>query len=152
MSNRLPILAATIKQAHSESLAAATTAVAKALEAGHALAEAKELVPHGGWLSFLDDAGIHERTAQRYMTLAQSDMKSDTVSDLGGITPALRFLRLRAAGVEKLKEAAAFVAVGDFDALAATEEPVMAILNEILSLFPPEQVDAARAARAGGAA
>ena len=100
MSNRLPVLVLDIKKALAESIAATTTAVVKALEVGHALVEAKGLVPHGGWLP-LPRLPVHERTAQRYMLVAESNLESDTVSDLGGITSALRLLRLRAAGVQK---------------------------------------------------
>ena len=92
MSNRLPTLAAEIQTAHAAAQAAEITAAERALEAGRALIEAKSLVQHGEWLSFLKDAGIPERTAQRYLALASSGLKSDTVSDLGGIKSALAFL------------------------------------------------------------
>lgn len=106
MSNRLPVLAADIRRAHNAAQTAATLAAGKAIEAGHALAEAKALVGHGGWLHFIADAGVPERTAQRYMTLARSGLKSDTVSDLGGITGALRLIRLRQRGIDLLNKAA----------------------------------------------
>jgi hypothetical protein len=55
------------------------------------LIEAKADCRHGEWLPFLNRAGVPERKAQRLMTLARSEMKSDAVSDLGGIKPALEF-------------------------------------------------------------
>ncbi len=91
----MPILAAAIRRLHGEAVAASTTAAERAIEAGRALVEAKGLVAHGGWLTFLAEAGIPKRTAQRYMRLAESDLKSDTVTHLGGIAAALHFLRVR---------------------------------------------------------
>lgn len=139
MSNRLPVLAAAIQAAHAESLAASVTAAAKALEAGRALVEAKSLVRHGGWLPFLAEAGIHERTAQRLMTLAESDLKSDTVSDLGGVTSALRFLRRRHEIVALLAEAAKALADAErFDAGLARLEEACVGFEELAAMFPPD--------------
>ncbi|WP_332716680.1 hypothetical protein [Pelagibacterium mangrovi] len=74
---------------------AAVQSIEKAIEAGHALIVAKESAPHGTWLPFLERAEVQERKAQRLMKLAASGLKSDTVTDLGGITGALRFLSER---------------------------------------------------------
>lgn len=63
------------------------------LTAGRLLLEAKAKAAHGEWLPFLKDAGIPERTARRMMGLARSGIKSDTVTDLGGITRALSWSR-----------------------------------------------------------
>ena len=50
-------------------------------------------------LPFLKRSGVPERKAQRYMKLAWSGLKSDSVSDLGGIKAALRWMDgLRAPG------------------------------------------------------
>jgi hypothetical protein len=49
-SNRLPILAEEIRKAHADVQEAAKTAAERAIEAGHALIEAKELLKHGEWL------------------------------------------------------------------------------------------------------
>mgnify|MGYP007115645966 CR=1 FL=1 len=57
------------------------------------LLAAKDAAPHGTWLPFLDRAGVPERKAQRLMTLARSGLKSDTVSDLGGVSRALEFVK-----------------------------------------------------------
>ncbi|ESZ68165.1 hypothetical protein X727_23070 [Mesorhizobium sp. L103C119B0] len=84
MSNRLPVLAENIKRAHSGLLEAAKTAADRAIEAGQALIEAKELVKHGEWLPWLKDyCGLPERTAQLYMAIAKSGLKPATVADLG---------------------------------------------------------------------
>lgn len=83
-SNRLPILAAEIRKAHADVQEAAKTAAERAIEAGHALIEAKELLKHGEWLPWLrEHCELPERTAQAYMRLARSGIKSATVADLG---------------------------------------------------------------------
>ena len=92
MSNRLPTLAADLATLHREISQHYLTVVQKTLAAGQLLIEAKSLAGHGDWLPFLAEAGIPERTAQRYMRLWQSGFKSDTVSDLGGIKATLAFL------------------------------------------------------------
>ncbi|WP_095087781.1 DUF3102 domain-containing protein [Mesorhizobium sophorae] len=94
-SNRLPVLAAEIRASHEQMLQATLTAAAKAMQAGHALIEAKSLVAHGEWLPFLKEAGVAERQAQRYMVLARSGLKPDTVTDLGGIKAALQYVSAR---------------------------------------------------------
>jgi hypothetical protein len=92
-SNRIPILAADIRRAHAAAQKAEKVSAKCAIEAGHSLIEAKSLVKHGEWLPFLKEAGIPERTAQRFMALAHSGLKYDTVSDLGGIKAALAWLQ-----------------------------------------------------------
>lgn len=82
-SNRLPVLADEIRQAHLDVERAATTAAEKALDAGRALIEAKALCGHGRWLPWLHTAGIPERSAQRYMLLCRGGFKSAVVADLG---------------------------------------------------------------------
>jgi len=84
MSNRLPVLAAAFRAAHEAAMAAARTSIEKAVEAGKLLIEAKDALPHGGWLPWLRDVGITPRTAQRYMRLVTIPAdKYDTVSHLG---------------------------------------------------------------------
>jgi len=101
-SNRLPMLAAEVKDKFAASATAERSAIDLALAAGAALCEAKDICKHGEWLPFLDAAGVQERKAQRYMKLARSGLKSDTVSDLGGIKAALRWLdRLQLPGAEE---------------------------------------------------
>jgi hypothetical protein len=65
-SEPLADLATRIKAAH----AAVGTALKHALEAGNLLIEAKRLVRHGEWLSWVEEhCEISERTAQAYMQL-----------------------------------------------------------------------------------
>ena len=51
----------------------ARTMVGEAAAMGAELAEAKALLPHGGWLPWLAENGIRPRTAQRWMQLAAAD-------------------------------------------------------------------------------
>ena len=94
-SNIMADRAETIRAIVAEGDAAHLTSSEKALEAGALLVDAKADCLHGEWLPFLERAGVPERKAQRLMTLAGSGLKSDTVSDLGGIKGALRFITLR---------------------------------------------------------
>lgn len=140
MSNRLPILAAEIRQAHLDTLAAEKTAAERAIAAGEALSEAKALAKHGEWLPFLKAAGVPERTAQRYMRLAASRLKSDTVTVLGGIGAALRFIRLRELARGQIAEAEAAARdgrAGTFDELVPIEAYCM-LLDMMVDMFPPE--------------
>jgi hypothetical protein len=83
LSNRLPALAAEIRAAHADAETAAKTATARAIEAGERLLEAKELVRHGEWLSWLrDNVGVSPRMAQNYMRIAKHRAKCETVSHL----------------------------------------------------------------------
>jgi hypothetical protein len=82
-SNRLPVLAVAIKDAHKEAVAALQTSSERALAAGEMLVEAKGLVGHGRWRSWLKSLGISERSAQRYMMLHRAGLKPAIVTDLG---------------------------------------------------------------------
>lgn len=84
MSNRLPILAAEIRRAHADVQEAAKTAAERATDAGKALIEAKALCAHGEWLPWLrDNCALAERTAQLYMKVSKSGLKTATIADLG---------------------------------------------------------------------
>lgn len=89
--NRLPEIAANVSQLHGEIEGHLYQASQKALMAGEALAEAKRLVAHGQWSKWLSGTGVGERMAQRYMRLHRLGINSDTVSDLGGISAALKW-------------------------------------------------------------
>lgn len=102
LTNSQADAAEAIKSIVAASDAAATQSIEKAIEAGHALIAAKDTAPHGTWLPFLARAGVPERKAQRLMKLAASGLKSDTVSDLGGVTGALRFLGKRDIATEMM--------------------------------------------------
>lgn len=92
LSNSLADLAERVREAQAEIRSAEETAAARALEAGRLLCHAKGECQHGEWLPFLGRAGMAERQAQRLMQLARSGLKSDTVSDLGGIKAALSYI------------------------------------------------------------
>jgi hypothetical protein len=101
LSNSLADLAERIRVAASAVATAEHAAAEQAINAGKLLREAKGQCRHGEWLAFLDRAAMPERKAQRYMQLAASGLKPDTVSDLGGIGATLRWmqgLRLPASG------------------------------------------------------
>jgi hypothetical protein len=83
-SNRLAILAAEIQDADGRSRRNAEQAAAAAIEAGHKLIEAKGLLRHGEWLPWLrSHVAISDRTARRYMQLAQSGLEIGHVANLG---------------------------------------------------------------------
>ena len=62
------------------------------IKCAYVLLEAREIASHGQWLRFLQHAGIPERTSQRMLRIARAGLKSDTVSDLGGIRATLDYL------------------------------------------------------------
>lgn len=95
LSNVLADLAERVKLAAGASRDAERAAIEKAVEAGVLLCQAKEASAHGEWLRFLERADIHDRQARRLMQLARSGLKSDTVSELGGIKAALEWLKDR---------------------------------------------------------
>lgn len=77
-SNRLPVLADTVRRAHAGSLESAKTAATFAMEAGAALIEAKALMKHGQWLPWLKKhCGLSPRSAQGYMQLARAGNGED---------------------------------------------------------------------------
>lgn len=92
LSNSLTVLAKEVRDALNVSASAEKTAISAAIVAGRLLNEAKAGCQHGDWLPFLSRARVPERTAQRYMRLASSGLKPDTVSDLGGIKATLHWL------------------------------------------------------------
>lgn len=84
LNNRLTALASDIKAAHQAIKVSAEQMAEQAIAAGNLLIEAKAAIRHGEWRSWLDvNVGMSERTAQRYMQLARSGMKSATVADFG---------------------------------------------------------------------
>jgi hypothetical protein len=103
------------------------------MAAGSTLCEAKDLCKHGEWLPFLKEAGIPERKAQRYMQLSRAGLKPDTVSDLGGIKSALRWVE-RAAEIVPSQEELLIVTVGD---LVETQERIAIVWwsNKTLSIL-----------------
>jgi Protein of unknown function (DUF3102) len=71
-SNRLPVLAATISEHIDAANAATRRGLEHAIAAGLLLIEAKELVAHGEWLTWLQaNCRLSERQARTYMRLAR---------------------------------------------------------------------------------
>ncbi len=141
-SNRLPVLIAEIKNAATAMRSAEKIAADAAIVIGRSLVEAKGMVAHGEWLPFLKQAGIHERTAQRLMALAdaiaESNLKSDIVSDLGGVTPTLRFLALRKQALQAFQDWDAALRDGDDGWGSAPAARVLALMDEMVAMLPPE--------------
>ena len=54
-------------------------------QAAKVVAEAREIADHGTWLPWLATVGITERTAQRMIRIARTDLKPATVADLGSV-------------------------------------------------------------------
>jgi hypothetical protein len=80
-------LAARVRKAQAGFVAAASSAVLHAIEAGQALIAAKKLAPHGQWGKFLEVCGIGERQAERYMRLARlAELNPTCKSDLINLT------------------------------------------------------------------
>jgi hypothetical protein len=144
-SNILADRAETVRLLVLDSENAHKESVTKALEAGRLLVAAKADCKHGEWLPFLKRAGVPERKAQRLMQIAESNLKSDTVTDLG-ISGALRFLQLRERAVRHFEDALDDIAAGGFgvEQLGAATET----LKETIELFPEEQREPKPAAKA----
>ena len=82
--NSLPQLAADIREALAGCRTAAEASAVHAIAAGRLLIEAKALIGHGRWSRWLkENVGFSERTAQRYMQLVNSGVKTATLADLG---------------------------------------------------------------------
>jgi hypothetical protein len=79
-SNRLPILAANIKDHVAAAEWATRRGLKHALAAGALLIEAKDLVAHGEWLPWLHaNCRVSARQAQTFMRLARNRHKLDTL-------------------------------------------------------------------------
>lgn len=99
MSNHLPVLAQMANDAHEAAAIALRSAAKSAKDAGSALLEAKALVPHGEWETWLKaNFKGGSRTAQRYMRVAKRwpeiMAKATCVSDLT-VNEALRVLEAK---------------------------------------------------------
>lgn len=85
-------LAADIRREHEAAERAFANAVEHAIRCGQLLNEAKQELPHGGWLPWLDDHfPASRRTAQGYMRLARRAEDAQALAHLG-IEGALRML------------------------------------------------------------
>ncbi len=83
MSNRLPILQNELRAACEGMQRHINRAAEHALAAGEILTEAKALCDHGSWSRWLAEAGVPERSAQRYMLLHRAGFKSAIVAEIG---------------------------------------------------------------------
>jgi hypothetical protein len=79
-SNRLPILAASIRDHLGAAEAATSRGLEHAVAAGLLLIEAKELVEHGEWLAWLEaNCRVGFRQAQTFMRLARNRHKVEAI-------------------------------------------------------------------------
>ena len=123
-------LAIRIKSAHQAVREAAKAIVARAIDAGLALNDARSKLPHGEWLPWLkDNCGLSERTAYNYMLIANNRTKFAIDANLT-LTQALRQLR-----EEEPKEAGP---ASRYDKAQAT------LLRSLGNLLPDEIESAAK--------
>lgn len=74
--NELAALAADIRLAHEAARRSALETAEHVMQAGHKLIEAKAMLPHGSWSTWLrEHCDLSERTARRYMQVARSGLK-----------------------------------------------------------------------------
>lgn len=92
-NNSLPAIAADVVKLHQDIEHHSKQAIKKAIEAGKQLNEAKGLCGHGNFGGWLHSTGINERSAQRYMKLHGYALNSDMVTDLGGISATMDWLK-----------------------------------------------------------
>jgi hypothetical protein len=86
INSQLSTIATAINEHHRRATEFASSALEHAKQAGDQLIEAKALLPHGGWLSWLaENCEVSPRQAQRYIKVAgnwDKIAKNDTVSYL----------------------------------------------------------------------
>ena len=89
-----PVEGRTIETITDEILDAKRTGGEAILTSGRCLIEAKDVLPHGEWLPWLNErVELSERTAQKFMRLAQKWSNPSALADLGA-TKALMLLAL----------------------------------------------------------
>lgn len=101
MTTEIQTYAADINRHHQQAQAHASQAIEHAIEAGRLLLQAKEQLPHGQFLPWLEaNCQVSARQAQRYMRAAQgkSLAKNDTVSYLPKPVKELRILDVLRSG------------------------------------------------------
>ena len=154
LSNSLTVLAETVRSANSAREQAELEAIEQAQEVGRLLCEAKDHCQHGQWLPFLERAGLSERKAQRWMKLHRGRLQSDTVSLLGGVTPARTFLSFRDHATGFLDEAERtaihFDETGEGrENLQKPIECALSAIDAMMAMFPPYIVRDAQIAEIG---
>jgi hypothetical protein len=91
--NRRAILVSEILSFDKQLQKSSLTAAEAVLAIGHRLIELKDLLGHGAWLPYVHkELPYSEKTAQNYMAIAKSKIKSATLADLG-ITGALKTIQ-----------------------------------------------------------
>jgi hypothetical protein len=87
-------LAANVREAHFRVVTSLSSTVEAAISAGTYLAQAKKLTGHGRWIEFVRACDLNERTARRYMQLAELASKRSSTTDLVGksIEGAIKYL------------------------------------------------------------
>lgn len=99
-----PVEGRTIETITDEILDAKRTGGEAILTIGRCLIEAKDMLPHGEWLPWLNErVELSERAAQRFMRLAREWSNPTTLSDLGA-SKALALLALPAEEREQFVE------------------------------------------------
>jgi hypothetical protein len=102
-------------------------AVQDIIEIGSRLIEAKKIAPHGAWLPWLDhEFGWTERTARRYMSVAELAAKSDNVSDLNVPISALYSLAAPSTPAEAIDEIAERSAAGKRLSISVVRQTIAA--------------------------
>jgi hypothetical protein len=79
-------LAKAIREAHASVVNALNGAVEHAIRCGNIIADAKQQAGHGRWGEFLRACEINERTARRYVQLADLAQNGRATTDLTGLT------------------------------------------------------------------
>ena len=87
--DRLAGLAERTRRHWREHARARRASIAAFIKMGALLAEADGEVERGGWLPYLERAGIPRRTAQRAIRLFRSGLSADEVAARGGIDAVL---------------------------------------------------------------
>lgn len=154
LTNSLTAIAEDLRRAKDACEQAERDAIDHAMNAGRMLCEAKEQCPHGQWLPFLKRADVSERKAQRWMRLHRGRLNSDTVSLLGGVTPALTFLGLRDKAMRCLdaaeKHAIEFETTGEENAeLLRSMDVAISYIEAMACCFPAEETAAPHSGGAG---
>ena len=103
-NNELSAPARTIVEIKASILAHARNAATEIIWIGADLADAKEQLPHGGWLPFLNEVGISASTAENYMRLAREIAPASPLAALP-YTKALALLSLPEGERESFAEA-----------------------------------------------
>jgi hypothetical protein len=107
-----------------------TQSIADVIEIGALLIEAQDLIPHGEWLPWVEDAlDFSERSAQNYMAAHRFSLKYATVADLkltlGALYELASSTSYKDAEIKKVLAAAAYERVNRnlIDSIIVTWEP-----------------------------